>query len=510
MYFSHSLSNNVSIRTAKKPSSRVKWTGTLAGDTFQALHLYLDIFNCGEWYQDAPHFSIPNDLKARFANRFAHDCPADIAKKYHAGKLTPKRVQRGIDRDDQYFTCNKASASGRSLIYLDLDDHQPGQQDKALLTQAVLSFVGTDKLFLNEGRLWAKGCWKDSNYPKFKQVYTAFTEALDSWAVAKGFGTNVDSPKGFNQLGRLPLKNWNYAKLEAFRKTPHVTVAMLEEWTRRLKADMKSGTSHPTNAVIDSTLGVDGEGVLNGSATSIDGDCGENGLLECASAPLPSASPPTTPFRFVAEIATPKAEGRPRLNVCKSLSCLPLTEDEIEDIPARIKRYRSLSYRCMQAAEKHKPKGQNLYSLDVQYALTILDFHFKYANENHGAPVERAEAWWRWMVKEGHFTRGWCGKKWAAIHRMLVDCGVLNVIDNKYWFYAEGGKPGKSQQYHMKEEYLAASCQRGEASIQEVKIEYIPNRCRPCRVSPPEQQSDYWSSPRWQRKLHETLYEVAA
>ena len=91
---------------------------------------------------------------------------------------------------------------------------------------------------------------------------------------------------------------------------------------------------------------------------------------------------------------------------------------------------------------------------------------------------------------------------------MLVDCGVINVIDNKYWFYAKGGKPGKSQQYHMKEEYLAVARQRGEASIQEVKIEYIPNRCRPCRVSPPEQQSDYWSSPLWQRRLHETLYEV--
>ena len=232
--------------------------------------------------------------------------------------------------------------------------------------------------------------------------------------------------------------------------------------------------------------------------------------FDCGDAPLRSASRSATPLRSVAEQATPKQRAKPTVNICRSLVGMPLTEDEIHDIPARIKRYKSSSYRCMQAAEKHKPKGQRLYSLDVQYALTILDFHFKYANKNYGAPVKRAEAWWNWMVKEGYFTRGWCGKKWAAIHRMLVDCGILKVIDNRYWFYAEGWKPGKSQQYHMKEEYLAVAHEGGEASIEEVKIDCIPHRCRPCLVSVPERQPDYWFSPYWRQKLDEMLYEAGA
>ena len=363
-------------------------------------------------------------------------------------------------------------------------------------------FSDQKHFFANEGRLWLKGDWKDSDYPQFKKAYTDLISALDSWAVAHGFETNVDSPKGFNQLGRLPLKNWNYNKLETFQKTLHVTVAQLKDWTRKLKEDAHVYGRVSFNTEIETDI--------SGKATS-------RGCLEMPvprineeSAQNESGDGGERPSRYAAEKAPSKKKARPKANFCKSLLGMPLTDDEIEDIPARIKRYRSLSYRCMEAAEKHTPKDQRLYSLDVQYALVILDFQFKYANENHGAPVNRAEAWWNWMVKEGYFERGYCGKKWAAIHRMLVDCGVLNIIDNKYWYYAEGEKKGKAMQYHMKEEYLAVAHEGGEASIQEVKIDYIPRRCRPCRVVPPEQQSDYWSSPPWRQKLNEILYEAAA
>lgn len=500
-------------KTSAKPemkTTRKTWKGTLAGDTFQALHPYLDVFNCGEWYQDAPHFSITIEQKRQFADRHNCDDPKRIAMQYHAGKLTAKRIQRGIELDDQYFTCNKASASGLSLVYTDLDDHLPYQTDKAQLTQAVLNFVGPDNLFFNEGRLWVKGCWTDFDYPKFKAAYTAFTEALDSWAVAKGFLTNVDAPKGFNQLGRLPLKNWNYTKLESFKNTAHVTVEMLKEWTRRLKEDTTQGTSPSTFSVLDppADRGTDAlvESLL--PSTAEDNDGGDT--LDDGDAPLRSASRPTTPLRSVAGKVTPEFKGRSKANICKSLSGMPLTEEEIEDIPDRIKRYSSLSYRCMDASRKHRPKGQRLYSLDVQYALTILDLQFHHANENHGAPVRRAEAWWNWMYKEEHFKRAFCSKKWAAIYKMLVDCGVLNVIDSTYWFFAEGEKRGKAMQYHMKEEYLAVATKGGEASISEVKIDFLPNRTRPCMVLLPERQFDFWASPHQRRKLDEILYEAAA
>ena len=486
--------------TAQKKVPRRKWKDTLAGDTFQTLYPYIDVFGCGEWWQDAPHFSITNEQEAQYANRFAFDDPKKIAKQYHAGRMTPKRIQRGIECDDQYFTCNKGSASSRSLAYLDLDDHLPEQNDKPELTQAVLNLLGPTNLFANEGRLWLKGDWKDSDYPTFKKAYTAFTSALDSWAVAHGFATNVDSPKGFNQLGRLPLKNWNYDKLESFRQTAHVTVEQLKDWTRMLQEDTTTYHLVTSDSEIESATTEKAATGLEMPLPRIKQEQVQDEGIDCGD----------DAFRSAMNKATVRKKRRPQSNACKSLSGMPLTEEEIEDIPARIKRYRSLSYRCMAAAEKHKPKNQKLYSLDVQYALVILDFQFKYANENHGAPVNRAEAWWNWMVKEGHFTRGWDGKKWAAIHRMLVDCGVLNVIDNKYWFYAEGQKTGKAMQYHIKEEYLAVASNGGEASIQEVKISYLPQRCRPCRVLPPERQSDYWSSPHWRRMLSEILYEAAA
>ena len=495
---------------SKKKSPRKTWKGTLAGDTFQVLHPYLDLFTCGERYQDSPHLSIPNWLKAEYADRHNSSDPKRVAMQYHAGRLNAKRIQRGIEFDDQYFTCNKASASSLSLVYLDLDDHHPHQTDKAQLTQAVLNFVGPDNLFFNEGRLWVKGCWKDSDYPKFKQAYTAFTEALDSWAFAKCFQTNVDTPKGFNQLGRLPFKNWNYTKLDTFKNTAHVTVEMLKGWTRRLKEDTKRGTSPSTCFVIDSHFDRGTDALVEFPSPSTVEGCDGDDTLDDGDAPLRSASSPTPPLRSVAGKVTPEVKGRSKVNLCKSLSGMPLTDTEIEDIPDRIKRYRSLSYRCMDASRQHRPKGQRLYSLDVQYALTILDLQFRHPNENHGAPVKRAEAWWNWMVKEKHFTRGWCGKKWAAIHRMLVDCGVLNVIDNTYWFDADGGKPGKAMQYHIKEEYLAVATKGGEASIQEVKIDFTPNRTRPCRVSTPERQFDFWASPHQRQKLDEILYEAAA
>ena len=278
MYYSLCSSEKVKKSTSKKKAPRTKWKGTLAGDTFQTLLPYLDVFTCGEWYQDSPLFSIPKAVKDQYANRFDYDHPADIIKKYHAGRLTAKRVQRGIERDDQYFTCNKGLHSSLSLLYLYLDDHLPHQKDKDRLTQAVLNFFGFDNLFFNEGRLWLKGDWNDSDYPQFKNTYTAFINTLDSWAVANGFHTNVDSPKGFNQLGRLPLKNWNYDKLETFRQTRHVTVEMLKEWTRRLKEDTDRHPSDPNNAEIATTVTVQSETFLEMPLPRIDGEAieGEN------------------------------------------------------------------------------------------------------------------------------------------------------------------------------------------------------------------------------------------
>src|SRR5437660_11949944 len=118
MYIRRCNAQSGKIATGKKKAARTKWKGTLAGDTFQTWHPYIDVFGCGEWYQDAPHFSITKEQKVQYANRFAYDDPKEIAKRYHAGRMTPKRIQRGIECDDQYFTCNKGSASSHSLLYL--------------------------------------------------------------------------------------------------------------------------------------------------------------------------------------------------------------------------------------------------------------------------------------------------------------------------------------------------------------------------------------------------------
>jgi hypothetical protein len=398
----------------RSKNKRRKWKNTLAGDTFQTFCPYIDIYGCGEWWQDAPHWSITDEVREAYRN----DPTGENAKRYHTGKLKPKRIDQGIQFDDQYYTCAR---QGLSLLYLDIDDHLDYQQDKADLTTAVVNLLGADYFFQNEGRLWIKAEWHREDYPTFRQVYTAFLDALRIWARSQGFQSDIDTPKG--------IENWNYGKLETFKQTRHVSITKMKEWTEALKA--------------------------NSSFIPM------------------SAAPARSPREKKVSMPTPC------ILSCRSMSGLPFNTDDVADV---VNCYKSLAYTAMNAQEKVAlvPKGQRLYARDIQYALTILHFARLHPNPDGSMPEKRARKWWTRLYQEGIFQRGYDPRKWAAITRLLACCGVTRVVDNNYWYYTDSSdKKGQAMKYHIKEEYMVTDSGEGEASLEDVVLVYHPQLWQP-------------------------------
>jgi hypothetical protein len=453
---------------ATSKNKRRQWKNTLAGDTFQTFHPYIDIFGCGEWWDDAPHWSITDEVREAYRN----DPTGENAKRYHTGKLKAKRIDQGIQFDDQYYTCAR---QGLSLLYLDIDDHLPHQTDKAELTAAVVNLLGAEYLFENEGRLWIKAEWHREDYQTFRKVYTAFLDALRIWARSQGFQSDIDTPKGIDRhLGRLPLKNWNYGKLETFKCTRHVSIDKLKAWTEKLHEQTRTKTSEATeettgkkNPVILNMGEIVARRIREGGRAGGTDDAGRR----CSERRTDAAGPGVS-------------AGRSRLSrersviSCKSISGVPFDLDEVSDI---LNSYKPLAYKVMNAQQhRHDVAGQNLFAIDTQCTLTILHLARLYPNPDGSMPTARAKAWWTILYHEGIFPRGYDPSKWAAITRLLACCGVTNVVDNNYWYYADDqNRKGQAMKYHIKDAYLVTDSGEGEASLEDVVLVYHPQLWQP-------------------------------
>src|SRR5262249_6851926 len=113
-------------------------------------------------------------------------------KHFYAGKLTPKRIQQGIQFNDQYYIVRR---QGYSLVYVDIDDHLAFQRDKPQLTQDVLTILGRDNFFVsNDRRLYLKVYWGDVTFPEFQAAYQEFRDALYLWSKSKGYDSDIDVP----------------------------------------------------------------------------------------------------------------------------------------------------------------------------------------------------------------------------------------------------------------------------------------------------------------------------
>lgn len=144
-----------------------------------------------------------------------------------------------------------------------------------------------------------------------------------------------------------------------------------------------------------------------------------------------------------------------------------------------------------------------LHALDFVYALILCHFArqrhlWRPRKDGKYYESETSSHWiqdqWNRLYQLGHFKRAHCTKRWSAIWKTLADCGLINVVDSNYWFYADKERQGKAMQWALKEQFAYHSSNtESEREIYERTTipKYVPFRHRPTRVAPPETRS-WW------------------
>ncbi|MFL5860100.1 MAG: hypothetical protein ACJ780_04870, partial [Solirubrobacteraceae bacterium] len=144
----------------------------------------------------------------------------------------------------------------------------------------------------------------------------------------------------------------------------------------------------------------------------------------------------------------------PSRKSCGSLTGLPMSARQRDQIPAAMRGYRPLAERF--AALYQRGEGAaRLTCEDFMVALTILSIIALDPADDHQLRCVRVEGIWKALHRLGLTDRAWCCQRWAAIRNLLADAGVLNLVDKTCYFGQYQGKGyGKAMQWFLKPEYV--------------------------------------------------------
>jgi len=307
--------------------------------------------------------------------------------------------------------------------------------------------VASDRGYNNHLKVYYPGArWEEVN-----TVLKAFGDACQMFLKGHGILTDVEikgtislatskNPDAlFGQLAKLPCYGeWNYTKLAEFEKVKPVSL----RWIRQMTAKLQAATDQ-----------------VKALET----------IAQCRN-----------------------LEGKPQAKSIRAAESVTLfTEKELAALPKVEKALKNRSYYCYAMHHAPKKKGVKLDRLDFVYAFIVLDFCARHADEEDRLPHNRIKAVWTWLYEHGHISRAFDNSRWAAIRDTLADCQFLDMIDNRYWFYAQEDKQGKPMQFRMKAEYCIEwdhfldGGEEEEVSIREVYPEFVPFNWRPAFVAPP-------------------------
>lgn len=456
--------------------------------TVRELELISDWINthsCGMETGNGPFWMIPQEAwtlrpyQDHFGGKWRFPKYKD-GRQWYPSHVKARLLQSHIDRMKEglqkfYYSGGR---NGWTLLYVDIDAHEPWQTDARQLADFLADLFGKDScMVINSKRgynLFIKWeyCkkrhlesigvteWKKANtfIARLESALKRHTAHFKSIVEVKGKITTSHTDNG--TLAKLPFgPHWNHAHEQAFKNLP----------------------------IFDTQT-------LQGIIDAIDTKHSSTAKAAC---------------------------GRPQSGsqiTCSRGSCdaFNISADDMGRIDEYLDECKTMSWHLN--AMKHDPKryGVKITTEDFRIFMVVLGLGRKYRKAKFGEQMSSAwiKAIWTRLYETGMIDRAYDCSRVAAMRNTMADCGYLNCIDNSFYFDATGETKGKAMEWHLKPEYDVVNTQEDEREsiIEEVALVQPAFSWRPVLRMPLDiirkLENDFWR--RYSPPMEEALYRQMA
>jgi len=388
----------------------------LIEDTYLAFLPWLNISGMGKlnsWVaQPHPYYLLDKDF---WANKPFNNC------RYYASIFNKTQVRRAIyDGERLYYTGKQGRSLRQTITTIDVDAHRPWQtaEHVAETKKVLLDFLGKWAYPFDTNRGFhaiLKIDYSNSSAQECNQVISELVDTLELYIRSKGGLADLEH-KGtigvngkYGSLARLPInKDWSYAHLERFNNVPVIKLEHIRYIIDTLNERINYDAVRESEALIDS-------------------------------------------------FEKPRNQ---KIKTCRpgSTTQLPLSQEQVEMVPALMQRLRNTAYYCMTYRQQPKQRDVKLTYKDFCQFLIVQSIIYQNQhgmNHERENPTECAKAIWerlRQLMPE-EFNRAWNYSRYAAMRNTIADRDMTVLISEEYYFF-EDGTPGKAMQWHIKEEFL--------------------------------------------------------
>jgi hypothetical protein len=155
---------------------------------------------------------------------------------------------------------------------------------------------------------------------------------------------------------------------------------------------------------------------------------------------------------------------------------------------------------------------------DFQIGLALMAIATKY-KKGPELPQKFIKLLWGQAYAQGIVDRPFNDSRWSAIWRTVDGAGIIDVLDERYWYYRYEAKPGKAMEWLLKPEFswyeretnteedvIATGTSSASTAVPFSLPKLIPNRHVPTCVPAPGE--DYWKAPEPWTAEKEALLEA--
>ena len=427
------LQKELSKRIVVTHPPKKKTKSNLGLDTFKALKPFVNLFQCGRRHvfsfgAGKPFFMVTKeqwrDYDAWKRGAYIRDFNP---RRLWAGILSSTHVRRMLaGQQTYYFT---SANDGLGMAHIDLDAHEPWQDDLDAIRQDVLDLLGAANLFESPSdrglHLYLKVDYRGGAVQDFNAALDRLQAVLKKLTARRQCVVEVQGKAGDRDkngtLGKLPCTGrWDYQRLHDFEDTPVRPLPWLLERLAALEAKVPAYTA-----------------------------------------------------------AAPKQ--------CKvkvgSYTGTTVPAEALATLPDLAQRYKSLSYYCFATRVQAKQKRTRIVANDFAIALALIKIVKPHLQRGTDCPQKLIRILWGKAFADGIVDRAFDCGRWSAIWQTLANQSLLTVESEFYWYHPLGSQKGQCMAWAVGD-YAAA-----QGDNEETKEEKTPDM----RGGPPRPLPGKWT-----------------
>jgi hypothetical protein len=479
------MNNTIAASLSPKNKPRRKTSSPLARKTFHAFRPFINVDKCGYWCEpyDAsderpagPRFLI-TEQQWRWLHEHRQGVRGQVYRNGYPfypqdvlyNVLAPRHVHKMVHEFDKYYYSGGQHGLAMPMIDIDAHEDEDDQDDVRRDLEEVLgagnAFVVVSKRGLNlfvkiDYRAYGPAVYNHAlgRLQRALQRYTAHRKCVvevkgkvkHAAGTIKVNGKEIKRKKTCGTLAKLPCYGkpgtWTFERLAEFEALPVQPITWLFAIIDRLEAANADRQDGPAKA-----------------------------------APAKTTS-----------------------GSCVGVS---IARNVVEQLPDAVRHYHRLSLYLYSQHEPPTRKDVRLTAVDFACALAVVNAFLSNSKADHSLPQAAVKRLWGQAYADGLLARPFNDSRWSAIWKTLANAGVIDVVDERYWWSADKSD-SQCMRWCLKQEYAYRGQEEAEkkhiATGQITLPPYRAGRYRPIPVyrRPAEVGCDIWD---WEKEAEVDL-----